>query len=77
MKSTFKAELEKHFRKLRRKYKSVASLHEGESLLREEFTEFVKEVHAKPAFRDIDNMRKELIHLASLCRIIHEDAFKL
>lgn len=43
-----------------------ASLHEAESILREEFEEFVKEVRLKNELRSVQRIRTEAIHTSAV-----------
>ena len=50
----------------RAKYPAMRSAHEAESIIREEFEEFVQEVRKKAAERSWDDMRGELVQLAAM-----------
>ena len=62
----------KQHTKLMKKHGGILSLHEGHSLLREEFEEFWDEVKLKPKNRSASRLRGELIQLAAVAQIIAE-----
>lgn len=68
----FAKAVEKQHHKLMKKYGGVVSLHEGHSLLREEFEEFWDEVKLKPKNRKPKRIRQELIQLAAVAQIVAE-----
>jgi hypothetical protein len=71
---SFLAAVRQELELARRLYpRPFASAHEGESVIREEFSELVAMVRKKPAARDPEAMRAECVQVAAMAMRFAED----
>lgn len=71
--SDFLDDVKDEVARARAAYPPFHSAHEGESVLREEFTELVAWVHRKPSLRSSIQMRAECVQIAAMAMRFAED----
>lgn len=69
----FPARVGEELLRARKKYRAMASAHEGWAVLREEVDELWEEVKKKPSKRDPAAMYDELIQVAAMAQRMAED----